>query len=119
MKLFISGPMMTGIEDLNRPAFDRVAERLREMGHTVWQPGRDTWEHGTYRYVMKQDLAWICDHAEGIVSLPGWSESPGAQAEAALGRAIAIPHWEAIEDGNELRFAAVAGESNPAFGLAL
>ena len=105
---------MTGIEDLNRPVFDRVAERLRELGHIVWQPGRDTWEHGSYRYVMKQDLEWICDHAEGIVSLPGWSESPGARVEAALARAIGIPHWVCVETAAAVRFMPDEAEGNPA-----
>ena len=37
MKLHLSGPM-TGLEDFNRPEFNRVAEVLQAMGHDVFNP---------------------------------------------------------------------------------
>lgn len=37
MRIYVSGPM-TGHPDLNRPAFDAAAKRLREEGHFVINP---------------------------------------------------------------------------------
>lgn len=78
---YISGPM-TGIEDFNRPMFDLTAERLRNLGHIVFNPsetfGRDT-TLDKWRY-MEIDLAAVraCD---AVVLLPGWDRSEGALQE--------------------------------------
>ena len=37
MRLHLSEPM-TGLEDFNRPEFNRVAEVLQAMGHDVFNP---------------------------------------------------------------------------------
>ena len=37
MKLYLAGPM-TGIKDLNFPAFHAEASRLRALGHIVVNP---------------------------------------------------------------------------------
>ena len=108
MKLYLAGPM-TGIEHYNFPAFDAAAKQLREARHTVFNPaendrengfdatglkGTEAAEHGfDLRTALKQDLSWICDHAEGIALLPGWEESKGARAEVALGHALGIEAW--------------------------
>ena len=105
MKLYLAGPM-TGIEHYNFPAFDEAAKQLREAGHTVFNPaendrengfdatglqGHEAAEHGfDLRTALKQDLSWICDHAEGIALLPGWEESKGARAEVALAKALGL-----------------------------
>ena len=105
MKLYLAGPM-TGIEHYNFPAFDAAAKQLREAGHTVFNPaendrengfnatglqGHEAAEHGfDLRTALKQDLSWICDHAEGIALLPGWEESKGARAEVALAKALGL-----------------------------
>ena len=78
---YISGPM-TGIEDFNIPAFDLAAERVRNLGHIVFNPaenfGRDV-TLDKWRY-MEVDLAAVraCD---GVVLLPGWDRSQGALEE--------------------------------------
>jgi hypothetical protein len=111
MKLYLAGPM-TGIEHYNFPAFDAAAKQLREAGHTVFNPAENDRENGfdatglkgheaaekgfNLREALKQDLSWICDHAEGIALLPGWEESKGARTEVALGNALGIKallHW--------------------------
>lgn len=105
MRLYLAGPM-TGIEHYNFPAFDAAAKQLREAGHEVFNPaendrengfdatglqGHEAAEHGfDLRTALKQDLSWICDHAEGIALLPGWEESKGARAEVALAKALGL-----------------------------
>ncbi len=49
-------------------------------------------DHGySLREALKQDLSWICDHAEGIALLGGWEKSKGAAVEVALANALGIP----------------------------
>lgn len=106
MKLYLCGPM-SGLPSYNFPAFDEAAKQLREAGHTVFSPaendrengfdatglqGHEAAEHGfDLRAALKQDLSWICDHAEGIALLYGWEDSKGARAEVALAHALGIP----------------------------
>ena len=84
MKLYISGPM-TGYPDLNRPKFEAMFKRLRDMGHepvTPFDLNRDT---ADYRTALANDLDYICSEAEGVVMLCGFQSSPGAHAENATG----------------------------------
>ena len=90
MKLHLSGPM-TGITDYNRPEFNRVAAILRDLGHEVFNPAEIP--IADYRAMLLRNLAWICEHAEGMVSLGGYSGSKGARAEAGVAHACGIPRW--------------------------
>lgn len=107
-RLYLAGPM-TGIAHYNFPAFDEAAAKLREAGHTVFNPaehdretgfdavalnlkGTEAAEHGfSLRDTLKADLSWICDNAEGIAVLPNWGFSRGARVEVSLGQALKIP----------------------------
>ena len=115
MKLYLAGPM-SGIKYFNAPAFADAAYRLRLVGYEVFNPAENDIangfdvskmkgdevlsEHGfSLREALKQDLSWICDHAEGIAILPRWEKSKGVAAELALAAALgieAIPHWDWI-----------------------
>jgi len=80
MKLYIAGPM-TGLPDFNFPAFHAVAATLRAAGHDAVNPAEinpDT--AADWCDCMFEDLKQLsgCD---GIVMLPGWDKSPGAQIE--------------------------------------
>ena len=57
MRIYISGPM-TGKPDLNEPLFRSTEERLREMGHTVFNPCNLP-KTLSYRTALKEDLRWI------------------------------------------------------------
>jgi hypothetical protein len=113
VKLYLAGPM-TGIAHYNFPAFDEAAAKLREAGHTVFNPaehdretgfdavalnlkGTEAAEHGfSLRDALKADLSWICDNADGIALLPNWQGSKGVRAEVALADALGItayPDW--------------------------
>ena len=78
-----------GQPDLNEPLFRSTEQRLRELGHEVFNPCNLP-KTLSYRHAMKFDVAWICDHADAILVLPHWFESPGAKVEIALAKAIGI-----------------------------
>jgi len=84
MTWYLSGPM-TGLPEFNYPAFTKAAGALRAMGHTVvsaheidhgCEPGEKPWED-----YLRRDLVEMLLNCEGIITLPGWSESPGARLE--------------------------------------
>lgn len=109
MKIYVAGPMR-GIPEFNFPAFHAAAAHLRRDGHEVFNPAeRDIAHHGTdiskgnatgdealaavthgfnLREALKDDLEFICLHADAIALLPGWENSKGARAE--LHTAIAL-----------------------------
>jgi hypothetical protein len=106
MKIYIAGPM-TGLPEYNFPAFDKAAAELTAQGHEVFNPAQNDRDHGfdasglggheaerlgfSLRRALKQDLSWICDHAEGLALLPNWQKSAGVAAEIALAHALGVP----------------------------
>ncbi|MDQ0100464.1 hypothetical protein J2T10_000083 [Paenarthrobacter nicotinovorans] len=107
MKLYLAGPM-TGIKYFNAPAFADATFRLRLVGYEVFSPAENDVDNGfdlgkmtgnealtdhgySLREALKQDLSWICDHAEGLAILPGWEKSKGVAAEISLAVALGIP----------------------------
>lgn len=111
MKIYLAGPMR-GIAEFNFPAFHAAAGMLRGKGHVVFNPAerdiiatgvdisRDNptgdnalaeIKHGfNLREALKDDLEFVCLHADAIVMLPGWERSLGAQAEVATARALGL-----------------------------
>lgn len=103
---YIAGPMR-GYEFLNFPLFDKVAKIAREQGLTVISPAELDREHGIdpindpesvdrarqddpnlLQTIVQRDcnvlLTLDRDRGDGLILLPGWTESVGAQAEVAL-----------------------------------
>ncbi|MEO8021093.1 DUF4406 domain-containing protein [Polaromonas sp.] len=79
-RYYIAGPM-TGLPDLNFPAFNATAATLRAAGHEVENPAEINPDPtAEWTDCMFADLKALtgCD---GIVMLPGWEKSPGAQIE--------------------------------------
>lgn len=94
MKVYLSGPM-TGLPELNYPAFHEASNRLRAAGAGVYNPAE--WEENNNAGVFNLRLAFmdychfIIREADIVVVLPGWENSPGATAETALAQAIGLP----------------------------
>lgn len=87
MKLYIAGPM-TGYPDHNFPAFNAMAKNLRELGFEVVNPAElveDTTQ--PWEFYMRRDIPLLCQ-CDGIVLLPGWQHSRGAQLEQYIARAL-------------------------------
>ena len=78
--LYIAGPM-TGLPDLNFPAFHAAARELRAQGFDVVNPAEiNPDQHLSWQACMRTDIAALvfCD---GIQLLPGWQASKGATLE--------------------------------------
>jgi len=95
-KIYLAGPM-TGLPDLNFPAFHAAAESLRAQGRVVFNPAELGFGANDYREALTACLAWICAEAEALVVLPGWEKSPGAQAEVATAYALGLQVLKAPE----------------------
>lgn len=109
MRVYLGGPMRN-IKDFNFPAFDQATKQLRGKGYEVFSPAESEISDGfdghghsgdlkkfskntgfNLREALKKDLTWICQHADIIVVLPGWENSPGTRAEVATATALGLP----------------------------
>lgn len=80
MTIYIAGPM-TGLPDLNFPAFHDAAAELRAAGFKVVNPAEINPDHTmAWADCMRRDIKALmgCDC---IVLLPGWMDSRGARLE--------------------------------------
>jgi hypothetical protein len=88
MRIYISGPI-TGLPDLNRPAFALAAEQLRAAGfepvnpHDI-DPGK---QDPTWRCHMRADVKILVD-CDAVATLPRWQASRGACIEFDLARGL-------------------------------
>lgn len=79
-RLYIAGPM-TGLPDLNFPAFHAAARQLRDLGHEVINPAEICPDpNADWHDCMRKDIAALVT-CTGIVLLPGWRNSKGATLE--------------------------------------
>ena len=94
MKAYIAGPM-SGLPDLNFPAFHAEAKKWRDLGHEVINPAEINPDH-TMPWVecMRRDIAALvtCDT---IVLLPGWQQSRGATLEQHIAERLSMAQIEA------------------------
>ena len=102
MNIYISGPM-TGIADDNKPAFNRAAAKLRAMGYNCENPAERP-SGPSYREHLALDLAVICHKADALVILmgAGLCDSKGVAVELALAKALALPVFYQLRDGQFL-----------------
>ena len=84
---YVSGPM-TGLPDLNFPAFHAAAKYLRFRGVEVVNPAEFGEEPGkSWVDYMRKDIAALM-RCNVIVMLPGWKKSKGAKLERFIARAL-------------------------------
>lgn len=86
-RVYIAGPM-TGIAELNRPAFFAAEEYLKGQGAIVMNPAvlPDGFEHHQY---MKIAIPMLMQ-CEVAAFLPGWQESKRARAAFTRSHAFAL-----------------------------
>lgn len=79
-RIYISGPM-TGIAELNFPAFNAYAAQLRAAGFDVVNPAELNPDPGsTWNDCMRVDIRELCS-CQAIALIPGWERSNGANLE--------------------------------------
>lgn len=95
MKLYIAGPM-TGLPDLNFPAFHAEAARLRAQAYEIVSPAELNPDHSMpWAECMLRDLEALT-RCDGIVMLPGWEQSTGAQIERMWAMRLGLPVMDAV-----------------------
>lgn len=97
MRVYVAGPM-SGKPQLNFPAFDEVAAKIRSLGYVPINPAdfdRVMWPEGVpdaedyYARQLKIDLLLV-ETCDAIVMLPGWESSKGARLEHAWAQALKL-----------------------------
>ena len=86
--IYISGPM-SGIENLNREAFENAERLLRESGYCPINPHRFP-EQNSYEDYLLLDLEMIAMAADAVALLPGWEKSHGAKKELAAAISLGL-----------------------------
>lgn len=106
--VYIAGPMR-GYPEFNFDTFMWVEWHLRDAGYEVMNPARHDLESGfnpagltgnetppEINFDIRDALTWDMVQvlsSDFIVTLPGWADSKGAQAEVATAKAAGIPVW--------------------------
>jgi hypothetical protein len=89
MRIYLSGPM-SGLPDLNFPAFNAAAAKLRSLGYTVVNPAELNPDNTTaWDACMRADIKALCD-CTTLALLPGWERSQGAHLEMHIAHRIGI-----------------------------
>lgn len=89
MKIYVAGPM-TGLPNLNFPAFHAAAAQLRALGHEVVNPAEiNTDPTADWLTCMRADIKQLVD-CDGIVMLPGWLYSRGAALEHTIAAGLGL-----------------------------
>lgn len=82
-RVYLSGPM-SGMPELNYPAFNALAQRLRLRGLVVENPAENHPPHcGSWLGYMRLAVAQLA-RCDAVVMLPGWQQSRGAKIERQL-----------------------------------
>ncbi len=89
MKVYLAGKM-TGLPDFNRAAFADAADRLRDEGHSVFNPAAANLEGLPLGRIMSHVLCYLCEEAEAIALLPGFRTSGGAMIEYMLAKYLGL-----------------------------
>lgn len=89
MRIYLSGPM-SGLPDLNFPAFHAEAARLRALGYDVVSPAEVNPDHTMlWEQCLRADIKALCD-CDAIALMPGWENSKGAHLELHIAHRLGI-----------------------------
>lgn len=88
-KLYVAGPM-TGLPELNFPAFHAASEALEKLGFPVINPAlNEKPEDPSWANWMRLSIKQVAD-ADGLALLPDWSNSPGARLEHHIAKQLSL-----------------------------
>jgi nucleoside 2-deoxyribosyltransferase len=87
-RIYLSGPM-TGIDQLNFPAFDKARDICLACGYEVVSPADLERNRPRYSYeeCLRDDFKHLLE-CDQILMLEGWKDSLGARAEYAIARIL-------------------------------
>lgn len=99
MKIYVSGKISGVPEAECEKAFADAESALRAAGHDVFNPFElsKVVQHDSYESALRFDIALLLTSVEGIVMLPGWTESRGAVCEFAVAQCIGLQIFEGVE----------------------
>lgn len=87
-RIYLSGPM-TGLPELNFPAFAAMTANLRAAGHTVTNPAELSPDGGSWNDCMRRDIKTLMD-CDTVARLPGWHTSKGARLQVHIAERLGI-----------------------------
>lgn len=96
-RIYLSGKM-SGMPEMNYPAFNAEAARLRALGFHVENPAENS-EQSSWEDYMKAAIIQMLS-CEVVVMLPGWSESRGALIERELALRVGLKVISAGQEGS-------------------
>lgn len=104
---------MSGVKAFNFPMFDRYARVLREAGHNIVNPAEldheqeradaiaspdGSPEHAhskPWLECLRRDLVYVLsDECQGVLAMPGWTDSAGARWETDAAQRAGKPVYE-------------------------
>jgi hypothetical protein len=89
---------MTGMPDLNYPAFFNAEDRLNMRGESTQNPAENkVGPEGTWRDYMRLGIGQLVQ-CKGIYLLKGWEKSEGAVLELYLARRLGMEVKFEVED---------------------
>jgi hypothetical protein len=81
---------MSGLPELNFPAFHAAAATLRAKGLEVVNPAEINPDSSMpWEQCMKADIKALCD-CDALVMLPGWERSKGAHLEVHIAHRLGM-----------------------------
>lgn len=91
VKVYVAGPM-TGLPELNRPAFFAAEAHLMSLGAQVMNPAilPNGWSHEAY---MRIAIPMLME-CEAVAFLPGWQQSSGARREFTRAQAFGLDLYQ-------------------------
>ncbi|WP_460060098.1 DUF4406 domain-containing protein [Pseudomonas sp. H2_H09] len=87
-RIYLSGPM-TGLPNLNFPAFAAMTTTLRDSGHAVTNPAELNPDGGSWNDCMRRDIAALME-CDTVATLAGWQDSRGASLEVHIGKELGM-----------------------------
>ncbi|MDD1009340.1 MULTISPECIES: DUF4406 domain-containing protein [Pseudomonas] len=86
--IYLSGPM-TGLVDLNFPAFHAMAARLRAAGHAVINPAEIDHPTKDWSDCLRRDIVALME-CYTLATLSGWEHSKGARLEVIIAERLGM-----------------------------
>lgn len=99
MLIYVAGKYSTGDVEENVALARKVAIELTQLGHAVFTPHLNFYHfeqdlpHRTHDEYLREDEN-ILSRCDGIVMLPGWTDSPGANREYDYAEKIGLPVYQ-------------------------